>query len=345
MPIEKRKISGSALTSFISRTVPELGKTNRDRLEIFPEISAEEDHSYQLDKVFEALFPGQEKTKALENFKKFRPKVNEAGEESGCSLRIHVDTSRSGDLTKRYCWFEIDPSDNPEVQKFAKSSSTAGDTAYGDQRSHGRIPGRVFEIFVSYARANRQLADTLLDHLSKRINLMAVHKPWSVQIWKDDQNIEPGDHWHDEIQNAVKRTDLGLLLLGVDFLNSDYIKEEELPAFLSGIKSQVDQKQSVPVMLCRFPLEDYQEALGELVQQQIFRYDHNGKKEYAWNELQREVMRNSFADNLAKRLVRRLDEIYESTPEPPPERKETPEPESTTEENNDPDLSRGAWLH
>ena len=331
MAANKRKITGSALKSFISRTVPELGGTNRSRLELFPEIPAEEeDQRYQFAKVFEILLPGQEKAKALENFKKFRSAVNEAGKETGCSLRIHIDSSRSGDLTKRFCWFEVDPKDDSEVDKFAKTSSTAGDTAHGNERSHARISGRVFEIFVSYARANRQQADSLLDHVAKRINLMAVNKPWSVKIWKDDRNIEPGDHWHDEIQNALKRTDLGLLLLGIDFLCSKYITEEELPAFLDEIKNQVSRKLSVPVMLCHFPLEDYQDALGKLLKQQIFRYDHKGQQEYAWNELRGEKMRDAFADELAKRLVRRLDEIYESSPDPDPD--ETSDPESEPEE-------------
>ena len=307
--------SGSILSPYISRVKPELGATNAKRLDQFLHIDPAEDGRYPLDSVFAELFPRQEKSKALESFKKLRPNVNQAAETVGCSLRIHIDKSRSGDLTRRFCWFEIDPEDNPELLKFAKTSSVQGVKPGGDQKSMAIAQGPVYEIFVSYAHADGRHANALLDRVSKCLNLLAAGKSYNVDVWMDS-HIEPGARWRGEIDEALNRARAGLFLLSLDFLSSEFIQETEVPAFLKEVRETIEERPVVPVMLCEFPIDDYREGLGEIAARQIHRYAHTNGRQYAWNQTRTEVIEDGFAHDLAKKIIRRLDEIHKSPPAP-----------------------------
>ena len=93
----KRRIAGAALTSYFEGINGELGATNRSRLSRFSELEFDSDTQFSLQTVFSALFPGQEKSKAQESFKKLRKSVNEAAETVGCSLQLKIESSRSGE--------------------------------------------------------------------------------------------------------------------------------------------------------------------------------------------------------------------------------------------------------
>jgi len=85
------------------------------------------------------------------------------------------------------------------------------------------------EVFISYSHKD-------LEHLTKLESHFAPLKK-RVLFW-DDRKIKPGQVWRDEIENALQRATVAILLLSSDFFNSDFIYNDELPALLSSASSR-----------------------------------------------------------------------------------------------------------
>lgn len=80
-------------------------------------------------------------------------------------------------------------------------------------------------IFVSYSRLDNvhlQEFNTMITPL-KRMR--------KIETW-DDTKLRVGDKWHDEIQEALKRAKISILLVTANFLASEYIHEHELAPIL-----------------------------------------------------------------------------------------------------------------
>jgi TIR domain len=61
--------------------------------------------------------------------------------------------------------------------------------------------------------------------------LRPLEKQGVFKIWHD-REITAGNEWYQDIQNAINTCDLALLLVSIDFLNSRFIQEDELPRLL-----------------------------------------------------------------------------------------------------------------
>lgn len=81
------------------------------------------------------------------------------------------------------------------------------------------------QVFISYKREDRPWMERLL-----RL-LRLIESEDRVLIWADSA-IQPGQRWRDEIEAALQRATVGVLLLSPPFLESDFIRNEELPAIL-----------------------------------------------------------------------------------------------------------------
>ena len=58
----------------------------------------------------------------------------------------------------------------------------------------------------------------------------------SFRYWYDE-NIRAGDNWNKKIEHAVNHCEIAICLISKDFLDSDFIREKEIPIFLEkGIK-------------------------------------------------------------------------------------------------------------
>ena len=132
---------------------------------------------------------------------------------------------------------------------------------------HDRVPRS--GVFISYAH----------DDDSKWLNgLLAKLRPLTtghgIRVWTD-REIAPGDDWHLGIQNALDRAKVGVMLVSPRFLDSSYIKNDELPKMLRAGGSEGLNIFWVPVVrtnskdnpLARFQAaHDPDEPLAELAE-------------------------------------------------------------------------------
>ncbi|MCV2458374.1 toll/interleukin-1 receptor domain-containing protein [Streptomyces sp. ICN988] len=100
-------------------------------------------------------------------------------------------------------------------------------------------------VFISYSHADRAYLRRLLVHLSP------LDRQGMVNVWSDEQ-IEIGDFWKEEIEAALDRARVAILLVSADFLASDFVIDNELPPLLT--KAQAGGTKILPVIIkaCRF---------------------------------------------------------------------------------------------
>ena len=81
-------------------------------------------------------------------------------------------------------------------------------------------------LFISYSHADEQWL------LELKKWLKPLEQNDLVTIW-DDQKIQAGDEWRNEIENALATAKAAVLLISMDFLNSEFIANNELPQLLN----------------------------------------------------------------------------------------------------------------
>jgi len=87
------------------------------------------------------------------------------------------------------------------------------------------------DVFISYSHRDEQYKDELLRHLR------VLEKQGVASFW-DTSLIQAGADWTNEIKKAIDQAEVAILLISPDFLASDYVVEQELPALLKRAKSR-----------------------------------------------------------------------------------------------------------
>lgn len=76
-------------------------------------------------------------------------------------------------------------------------------------------------LFVSYSHQNSTWSKRLMPVLKVKANVPEL-RPWH------DSELKAGDQWDTEIRDELKRMDIFLCLVSMQFLASDYIQQVEL---------------------------------------------------------------------------------------------------------------------
>lgn len=108
--------------------------------------------------------------------------------------------------------------------------------------------------FISYSHVDE-------DYLKRlKVHLKPLERIYAFEAW-DDRRIKPGQKWKDEIESAIQRSKVIILLLSADFLASDFVMEKEYPEALRKANEEGAQIVSVfvsPCMIEEFEIGDYQ---------------------------------------------------------------------------------------
>ena len=105
------------------------------------------------------------------------------------------------------------------------------------------------QIFICYCHKD----DKVYKEFLKMVRPIA--RKHSLKIWSDDE-ITVGAIWQSEIEKALARTKIGVLLVSPDFLDSEFIRKNELPPLL-----EAAQKEGVRIywIACRPSNVEYTE--------------------------------------------------------------------------------------
>jgi hypothetical protein len=114
------------------------------------------------------------------------------------------------------------------------------------------------EVFISYCHKDVKFLNELLTHL-KPLERAGLVAKWS------DQQIAPGSKWFAEIQAALGRAKVAVMMVTPSFLASDFIDEHELGPLLKEAEKSGVRILWIPVRACNYkqtPLEKYQAVIS-----------------------------------------------------------------------------------
>ncbi len=112
------------------------------------------------------------------------------------------------------------------------------------RRNQG-VPEDRDKLFISYSHRDQKFLTELLIHL-KPLERAGIVSKWS------DKQIAPGSQWFAEIQAALARSKLALMLVTPAFLASDFIHEHELGPLLKQAEEGGTRILWVPVRACSY---------------------------------------------------------------------------------------------
>ncbi len=95
-------------------------------------------------------------------------------------------------------------------------------------------------IFVSYSHDDQSWLDRLVKHLG------VIQHQTLVEIWTD-RRIEAGAGWYEEIGAALTAAKVAVLLITPSFLDSQFIRTEEVPRLLQ--RRSVEGLSVVPIVV------------------------------------------------------------------------------------------------
>jgi hypothetical protein len=101
------------------------------------------------------------------------------------------------------------------------------------------------KVFISYSHHDRTYIDRLLIHLKP------LEKEGLIDLWVDTR-LKAGDRWKKEIERALNRATVAILLVSADFLASDFITDNELPPILRNAEERGARIIPIIVKPCRF---------------------------------------------------------------------------------------------
>ncbi len=102
------------------------------------------------------------------------------------------------------------------------------------------------KVFISYSHKDDKFLETFLPHIRY------YERNKLIDFWTD-KKIKPGADWKREIENALASALIAVLLISVDFLDSQFIQDNELPPLL--ISAEKKGVTILPVILrpCSLP--------------------------------------------------------------------------------------------
>jgi TIR domain len=86
-------------------------------------------------------------------------------------------------------------------------------------------------IFLSYSHQDTLWMERVASHLQVLVDSDAL------QVW-DDRHIRAGQDWLPEVEKALDTAKVAVLLISIEFINSHFVRNAEVPGFLPGGRSR-----------------------------------------------------------------------------------------------------------
>jgi hypothetical protein len=149
----------------------------------------------------------------------------------GTNEQIRSDCARIIEQLNRLALEHLQASFNDLcIEKFSQLNSALKDKNQAVALNKPTASSRK-GVFISCSHKDRGYAEELHTHLAHASHRGAVH------IW-DYTKILPGTRWQEEIDNALRSSDIAILLISADFLASDFIINYELPYILAAVEHE-----------------------------------------------------------------------------------------------------------
>lgn len=115
--------------------------------------------------------------------------------------------------------------------------------------------GEKKQVFISYSHEDDAWCSALEKYLVGQLRER-------IDVWIDRKNIRAGATWTREIEEALARADLAILLVSSSFLASDFINDLELPRLSERKRNQCDL-EVIPVRIdpCSLETKDWLKSL------------------------------------------------------------------------------------
>lgn len=101
-------------------------------------------------------------------------------------------------------------------------------------------------IFISYSHAD----ETWLKEMMVPLKVLN-YENLNIDIW-DDTKIKAGNDWENEIEGALERAHIAILLVSPNFLSSSYVRKKELPQILENARQKGTQVIPIIARICRY---------------------------------------------------------------------------------------------
>ncbi|MEM9367345.1 MAG: TIR domain-containing protein [Planctomycetota bacterium] len=318
----RERLSGSAARLAAEPLLAVIG-TGKDGQRLEQLLALSSGPTVPLSTALQTLFPDKweqgEIKQAQQALTNLKGRLNGLAEEEGLSFRLQVDSKTRSKPQQRACWFEGENQDQAVGERFSDQvTRDIQNTAIVNAKavatnSEAMADGkRQIRFFVSYAHDESGRPPTPDQQLLQELrSQFKASKHYALDLWTDHR-IDVGDDWHAQIQNAIAACDFGLLLISPDFLGSEYIAQQELPAFVPdpAVDRSSDMKPVIPVGLQKVNF-DKQDLKG-LKRHQIFLLD---RKRF-FVELRGRAQKQDFAHQLWLQIENRLDQWFAETSAP-----------------------------
>ena len=107
------------------------------------------------------------------------------------------------------------------------------------------------KLFVSYSSRDRTLRNLIMSGLKANL----AHRNFEYEIWADSE-IDIGSNWKSEIESALMKSDVAILLVSADFASSEFINENELPEFFK--RKKEEGYLIMPILLRNYNFQQFE---------------------------------------------------------------------------------------
>lgn len=145
------------------------------------------------------------------------------------------------------------------------------------------------QIFISYAREDKDQKEKIFDLLVNNLDL-TQYIPW-----KDD--MIPAGRYEFTIKEEIRHSQYYLLLVSKSFVNSQFIRKNELPLILEECSKN---KVLIPIILSDYTRDELTQALPEISNYQFFPKKHENLSLFETNELALSHLANDLVKSFSK---------------------------------------------